>query len=112
MELKDLTREQAIEITKLAYPFEDWIKSDFDTFYQPYDKSHYSDAAEFYIISFDGITMGDKVGRIRLYIYSDLVCDLDYFYKDEDGKMIVKTMTRLPVRNQRQIQQKFTEYGF
>lgn len=112
MELKDLTREQAIEITKLAYPFEDWTKSDFDTSYQPYDESHYSDACEYYLVSFDGIIAGNKIGRIRLFIYPDLVCDLDYFYKDSKGEMIVKTMTRLPVRNQRQIQKKFTEYGF
>lgn len=112
MRFEDLTKEQLIEIAKLAYPFDDWVHSGYDVFYQPYDESHYSDAVEYHLVSFDGIVMADKVGRIRLFIYPTLDCDLDYYYKDDEGKMIVSTMDRLPVRNQREIQFRFTEFGF
>lgn len=112
MEIKDLTKEQVIEIAKLVYPFPEWVKSDYQTFYQPYDESDFSDAVEYQLVSFDGIIAGNKVGRIRLFIYPDLDCDLDYYYKDDKDQMIISSMNRLPARNQREIQKKFTEYGF
>ena len=104
MKLKDLTKEQAIEIAQLIYLFSDDVKSDYDFHYQPYNREWYEDAREFTIIEFRGVTFGDTVDNLRLEINKNLDCW--FYYSREDG------LHTLPSRNQHAVQKKFIEWGF
>lgn len=108
MELKDLTREQVIEIAKLAFGQPDWIKSDFETKHQPYIEEWYDDAREYYSIKFEAYFIGDKTAIYRVEISPNLDVHLWYFENGKNG-MINKPMV---IVNQRKIQEKFTEFGF
>lgn len=46
MNIKELTKEQAIEIAKLQYPFHDWIKSDFDFHYDDGNRGAWIDESD------------------------------------------------------------------
>jgi hypothetical protein len=108
MELKNLTIQQGSEILNLIFPFSDCIKSEVKHSYQPANKpskDNYEGDDERYLMTFDGTIFGDKIDRIRVWIWSDLDCEIDYIRDHQQSG-------RLPVRNQRLIQQKFTEFGF
>ena len=102
MKLKDLTKEQAIEIAKLVYGFPDYIKSDFEVKYQPYDVTMYEDAREVMSIFFDAITFGDNVDKIMIEICPSLNC-WAYYCRD--------MAYSLPTRNQKLTQEKFKEWN-
>lgn len=117
--IKDLTRDQAIEIAKLLYPFDD-IKSEIETHYQPYDASWFDDAREYYFIKFNGFSFGDKIDTYRIWIYPDLDVLVDLFrdnplnFTEKDKKEIISNkfvlLGHLPVRNQYKIQEKFRKW--
>lgn len=108
--LKDITKEQAIEIAKLIYPFsnelpgtkETGIKSDFEFKYQPYDATWYEDAREFIRVSFKGITFGETVDNLIMEINKNLDCHL--YYSRKDG------LHSIGCTNQYAIQKKFIEW--
>jgi hypothetical protein len=102
--LKDLTKEQAIEIVQLIYPFSADVKSDYDFHYQAYNPEWYEDAREYVRVSFKGITFGNTVDNIILEITSILDCWM--YYSREDG------LHTIPNRNQYKVQSKFIEWGF
>lgn len=122
--LKDLTKEQVIEITKLVYPFKDWIKSEIEVIYQPYDETWLDDAQEYWFVKFDGITFGDKVDTYRLWIYPSLDLEFDAIRKNPDnfteenkmkiigsGKEQMVMLGSFPLRNQYLTQKKFMEWN-
>lgn len=100
MKIKDLTNEQLLEILHLIYPYKDTI-SDVKFYYQPTD----GDDGNYQMIIFTGMIFENKTDIIRVYIHSNLDCEIDFIRNDEP-------QGRLPVRNQKLIQQKFTEFGF
>ncbi len=103
MELKNLTEKQANEILYLIYPFHDGIKSEIKHKYSPLEEEY--NEPEYYSMHFDGIIFGDKIDKIRVFIYSNLDCEIDYTRNN-------LPQGRLPVRNQKLIQEKFKEFGF
>jgi len=104
MKLIELTREEVIEIVKLAFGEPDWITSEIDVSYQPYIEQHYEDAREYQLAKFTAYFAGNKTTQYRVEISSTLDVWLWYF---ENGSNHL-----LGCRNQRAIQQKFTEFGF
>lgn len=122
--LKDLTKEQVIEIAKLVYPFDEWRKSDIEVHYQPYDETWFSDAEEYWFAKFNGITFADKVDTYRMWIRPSLDLSLDAIRKNPDdfteankmkvigsGDDQIVLLGSFPVRNQYLIQKKFVEWG-
>jgi len=122
-QIKDLTKEQVIEIAKLVYPFNDWIKSDIEVKYQPYDKT-WLDPQEYWFVKFDGITFGDKVDTYRLWIYPTLNLEFDAIRKHPDtfteankmkviesGNDQMVMLGSFPLRNQYFVQKKFMEWN-
>ncbi len=103
MTIKDLTNEQSIEIAKLVFGKPDWIKSDFDVKYQPYDANMYEDAREVVSVFFNAFTFGETIDKIMAEINPSLDCFV--FYCRPDGAH------SLPTRNQKSIQEKFREWG-
>lgn len=102
--LKDLTKEQAIEIAQLIYSFSDEVETDYDFTYQPYDWTWYEDAREFVRLKFRGFTFGNTVDNLILDINKNLDCW--FYYSRKDG------LHGLPSRNQCAVQRKFIEWGF
>ena len=102
--LKDLTKEQAIEIAKLIYSFSDAVETDYDFTYQPYDRTWYEDAREFVRLKFRGVTFGDTVDNLILDINKNLDCW--FYYSRKDG------LHGLPSTNQCAVQRKFIEWEF
>ena len=98
--IKDLTKEQVIEIAKLIYPWD--IDSEFEFEYQPYDPSWFQDAREYVQLKFKGITFGETVDTLILQINKNLDC---WFYYSRDY------MHTLPSSNQAAVQRKFIEWG-
>jgi ABC-type phosphate transport system substrate-binding protein len=108
MKLKDLTKEQVIEIAKLIYSFWDEYEKDFPNqeikfTYQPYDATWYEDAREYVMLEFKGYTFGDTVDNLMLQINKNL--DVWFYYCRENGAH------DLPSRNQHAVQKKFIEWG-
>lgn len=101
--LKDLTKEQTIEIAKLIYPFSDTIEGEYDFTYQQYDPMWYEDAREFVRLKFRGIAFGDTVDNLMLIINKNLDCW--FYYCRPDGAH------SLPSINQHAIQKKFIKWG-
>lgn len=101
--LKDITKDQAIEIAKLIYPFFDDLKTDYDFHYQPYDKVWLEDAREFVRLRFRGFIFGDRVEDLMIEITKTLDCW--FYYIRDDGTH------HLPSRNQCAVQRKFIEWG-
>lgn len=94
MKLKDLTKEQAIQLTMLSYGFEDYY-SDFEFKYQPKVDSNYENSegySESVQVTFNGATFGTIVDKLRFTIYSNLNCNIGYLRKD--GEHLI------PLRNQ------------
>ena len=102
MKIKDMTKEQCLEIVKLAYPFGDRI-TDYAFKYQPYDKEWYRDAREFIRLKFKAPVFGDKVKQLMIEIDTSLNVYMYYW----TGKI----NENLPVGNQYSIQKKFVELG-
>lgn len=105
MTLKDITQEQAIEITKLVFGYPEWITSDFEFKYQPYIEEWYEDAREYVRVKFVGYFAGDNTAEYKVEINTNLDANIWYSYKDELNKI-------LPTRNQNQIQNLFNQWGF
>lgn len=121
MKFSELTKDHILEIVNLVYPYPDWIKSEIDIKYQPYDSSWLDDAQEYWFAKFDGITFGDKIDTYRLYIYPNLNLSLDVI-RDNPDNFTEKDKTNLisgkyvllgsfPIRNQHKIHKKFIEWG-
>lgn len=104
MKIKDLTKEQAIEIVKLAFYDPNWIKTDFDFLYQPYIPEHYEDAREYIFLTFEAYFVGDKTTKYKVEISPELNVWMWHLEND--------TYHTMGIHNQRLIQQKFTEFGF
>jgi hypothetical protein len=100
--IKDLTKEQAIEIAKLIYPFNETVIGEYDFHYQPYDSTWLDDAREFVQVKFRGITFGNTVDELMLHININLDCW--FYYCRNNGAH------SLPTRNQHAIQKKFIEW--
>ena len=105
MLLKDLTKEQGIEITNLAYPFPDTIKSDISFNYQGYDPTMWEDACELITLVFNCLKNNYEEITLRVFIFTDLTMEVSYY--DVDG-FSVET---LPIRNAYFIYKKFREWG-
>ena len=113
--LKDLTKDQVIEITRLVYPFDDWMKSEIEVRYQPYDETWFEDAQEYWFAKFQAITFADKVDTYRLWIYPNLNLAFDAIRDKvenmtEEQKKEMKGLVLLgsfPIRNQYLIQKRF-----
>jgi len=104
MELKDLTKEQTIEIAKLAYSSPE-LMTDFKFLYQPYDESMYEDASEEIMLRFDAPVFGDTISKLMLIIIPNFSVFMYYW----NPKTNINEY--LPVRNQYKIFQKFVEWG-
>jgi hypothetical protein len=102
MKIKDLTKEQTIEIAKLIYPFSDTVEGEYEFSYQPYDPTWYEDAREYVQLKFKGVTFGTTIDTLIFQINKNLDC---WFYYSRDS------MYTLPSRNQHAIQKKFIEWG-
>lgn len=109
MKLKELTIEQVIEIAKLAFGHPDWIKSEITVQYQPYVEEHYEDAREYFKATFTAYFAGETTTEYRVEITPDLNVILWYVKSDMTHARILSALHTL---NQREIQKKFTEYGF
>jgi hypothetical protein len=111
MKLKELTNEHARQVAELLYPFPDAIKGEMNFNYQPYDPSWHRDAMEYFFISFmSAMFGGKKMYKIRIWIFPDLDCEIDY-YDDSKEKISDKLCGRLPVRDQHKIQKLFMDWG-
>lgn len=95
MKFKDLTKEQIIEICKLAFGFPEFITSDFNIEYCPYVEEHYSDAREYFNITFESKNFSFN----RFEITPEL--------------NVWRWINEKPnhVLNQKKIQDKFKEFG-
>lgn len=110
--LKDITKEQAIEIAKLIYDFDKGIKSDFTFIYQPYVepcKDNWEGEAERVIVEWKGQTFGEAIDDLELTIYPNLNCFFEYIRFSD--KLEIRVGDSLPTRNQYKIQQKFIEWN-
>lgn len=105
MEIKELTKDQGIEIAKLAFGQPDWIKSDFDFQYQPYIEEHYEDAREYVSIIFEAYFVGELTTKYKIEISPKF--DVWLWYLDIKSEVYHP----LGIVNQRLIQQKFSEFG-
>jgi len=104
MEIKDLTKEQTIEIAKLAYSSPE-LMTDFSFKYQPYDESMYEDAREEVYLTFNAPVFADKVFKLMLIIIPNFSLYMYYW----NPKTNINEY--LPIRNQYKIFQKFIEWG-
>lgn len=97
MKLKDLTKEQAIELAILSYDSNGFY-SEFEFKYQPEIKSSFENSegySESVQVTFNGATFGTIVDKLRFVIYSNLNCNIGYLRKD--GEHLI------PLRNQYEI---------
>jgi len=107
--ISELTKEQAIEIAKLAFGHPEWIVSDFHFKYQPYIEEWYEDAREYVSIRFEAYFAGDKTTYYKVEITPELNVAL-WYLKRQTGMRDIYSV--LHILNQRKIQETFTEYGF
>lgn len=108
--VEQLTAEQTFELAKLAYGFPEWITSELEFLYQPYDETWDRDAREFVRVKFEGIVFGDKTFPIVFEIGATLSCELAFVkYNEKTG---VNYQDRLPIRNQYKIFKKLIDWGF
>ena len=113
MKLKDITREQAIEIAKLAYPFPKYVKSDYEFQYIPYEpisKTNYEECPEQIRIRFKGILAADKEVLLDLTIYNWLDIYMSWLEKKTEDQNYYDSH-RFPLRNQYKIYAKFREWN-
>lgn len=113
MKLKDLTKEQAIEIAILAYRGKGLIRSEITFNYYPFIPSDtkrgiYKDMEEFIAINFDAYTIGEQIESIKIRIYSNLNIDMHIFKCNGGFPEIIP----LSVSNQFLIFKKLQEWGF
>ena len=105
MKFKDLTKEQIIEICKLAFGFPEDIISDFDIEYCPYVEEHYSDAREYFNIAFKS-----KYFSYKIVNRFEITPELNVWRWSE--KFPSSCYERPEhVLNQKKIQDKFKEFG-
>ena len=110
MTIRELTREQAIEIAKTIFPWPDMMTNIQSVFY-PYVEEHYEDAREFVKILFDGPAMGDWTYHHMIEIHPNLdcICYMKRMGKNDDQKEYLWEL--LSTRSQRAVQMKFMEWG-
>lgn len=98
LKIKDLTRDQAIQIAKLAYGYPELIRSKDEEFVFRYVP--YVDDQHIVTVSFDATLFGGKEA-----IFNVIIChNLDVtIFTPMDGRAYI-------VENQRQIQMKFIEW--
>lgn len=118
--LKDITKEQAIEIAKMIWGFDEFIKSK-PTF--TYFNGNYGDytekESEDITVTFDFDTFPEKkIGKMFVCIYPNLDCNIAEFDfipsenpKNENSKGYWSHKRSYPVRNQNAVQKKFIEWG-
>ena len=106
MEIKNITTKQAIEIAKLLYPFDEFIKSEmivkyFDGNYGKFIKFEDIDIT----ISFDfQMFPHTDIGKMIIKIFPNLDCSIGCYINH-------KFVKSYPVRNQFLIQNKFKEWN-
>jgi len=127
--IKDITKEQAIEIAKMIWNFDDAVKSDyefnyFDGNYGTFTKADDADIT----VKFDFETEFDKktnsmkdkrIGKMFVHIHPNLDCSIGEFVFIEYGKHQQNETNNgywkhdhsYPVRNQNAVQKKFIEWG-
>jgi hypothetical protein len=103
--IKDLTKEQGLEITNLIYPTPELI-SDYEFTYQPYDEKMYEDAAELIRLRFKAPIFGDSP-KYQLMVIICKSLDVYFYYWNEK----ININDYLPTRNQYKIQEKFKEWN-
>lgn len=102
--IKDITHDQAIVIGKLAYGIPEWIQSEIDSKYVPETDE---DNIEFYSITFDAYSFGDKIDRYRVMIMPNLDLSVSIVREQESTPYLI---TIIP-RNQCKIQNQFREWN-
>lgn len=110
MELKNLSKEQAIEIAKLAYRKCEWIQSEFDFKYIPYEASDvskqiYEDTPEMVQVFFNAFTFGEKIEKIRVIIYANLDISLNIIRNNPFNLITIE------ISNQYKIVERFINWG-
>ena len=105
MKFEDLTKEQIIEICKLAFGFPDDIISDFTIEYCPYVEEHYSDAREYFNITFKSKYFSSKI--VNRF---EITPELNVW---RWGEKFPASYNERPehILNQKKIQDKFKEFG-
>jgi len=105
MELKFLTKKEAEEILHIIFPYPDRIKSEITHKYEDGKCG-----GDYYMMEFDAVMFGTEDVKIRIFIRGNLDCEMDYVsvYKKSEGR----NFTIMTIKNQRAIQEKFTEFGF
>lgn len=106
-----MTPEQAIIIAKLAYGQADWIKSEFEITYHPYEPEDrpndvYEDSPEFMTIKFKAITFGTTVDDIRLQMISNFNLSMNIM------RPTPASWIQLGISNQFLIFKQLQEWGF
>ncbi|MBK7362641.1 MAG: hypothetical protein IPJ01_10135 [Micavibrio sp.] len=118
--LKDITSEQAIEITKMIWGFDDLIKSPIEFNYFDGNYGQYTNEQDEEIsVRFDFDAFPEKrIGKIIVHIFPNLDCSIaefnfvPYNNPQPNGKRGYWTHKHsYPVRNQNGVQKKFIEWG-
>jgi hypothetical protein len=100
--IKDLTQKQALELVTILHG-DKWLRTDlsFNARYVPENPDFYEDGYEHYRIDFKGVTFGDTIDKMTLFIYPNL--DMAKYY-------VRDRMISLPIHNQHKLHKKFIEW--
>ena len=107
--IKNITKEQAIEIAKMIWGFDDSIKSDltfkyFDGNYGAYTNEEDEDIT----VTFDAeVSPQKRTAKMFVHIYRNLDCSIGEF----EFSGCWRHKRSYPVRNQNAVQKKFIEWG-
>ena len=104
-----LTEEQILELVKLVFTFD--IEKIVEIKYQPYDKSMYEDAREEWRVIFHYKDPSSRNNIIMFRIAPTLSIDIDSRLDTDDYQKMLKSLCRLPIRNQYKIFEKFREWN-
>lgn len=117
--LKDITKEQAIEIAKMIWDFDQFIKSDFEFKYFDGNYGHFTKTDDEQItITFDFEAFPEKrIGKMFVHIFPNLDCSIAEFEfkpydkpQNETNKGYWQEKHSYPLRNQNAVQKKFIEW--
>jgi hypothetical protein len=110
MKLKDLTKEQAIEIANLINPYptdlDKGIEQNYEFKYQPFSPRSIENSEgndELVYVYWKTNTFADTIDKVRLTIYKNLDCHWSYLINNGEHS--------LPTNNQHKIQLKFIEWN-
>lgn len=102
MKFADTSKEKLKKIAELAFGYPDWIKSEIKIEYSPFNVEHFSDADEYFLMSFEGLFVGEQTANYIVQLRPSL--DIAMFYEYPKG-----TPEPMHPQNQAKIQQLLQE---